>query len=45
MKQLWKMLTMPDEYDGVSWIDCITAWLIGGALFIGLAFLIKFVGT
>ena len=39
------MLTTPDEYDGVSWFDCITTWLISGALFTGLAFLVKFVGA
>ena len=42
IKRVWEMLTTPDEYDGVSWFDCITTWLIGGALFTGLAFAIRF---
>lgn len=42
MKRAWEILTTPDDYDGVSWFDCITTWLVGGVLFTGLVFAIRF---
>jgi hypothetical protein len=41
MKKLWALLTEPDEYDGVTWLDIIINGILVVGTFIGLALLIR----